>query len=364
MDQRLCPAWTGEWVVFDASVSVKLSFVPFEGQVFGLDVAVSRGQKNGRSAAPRGADWEGRRPMSLRDSSVYIRLSSYQDWVHGAEIVELLSQLDEWNQGPFELFCDELRRGRPKAVTGPLLLDAVHSLVGGGLHQIVRFRLSKSKGRPVRSVTFAAGAHPYSGVFVSQLDVRVERDWVERNGEAAARKLERTLRTWVPLLRPFQAHVHDTDDNSVQNIGSTGLLERGYGVKVDSVDLASNPGRERVLGEKRFCVNWLTLLGPALIDALGYDTIKGAPCEVIALSADSDRERPKTSDPRRAFWRSEGPRAPLAEARRAAAGFRGVSAAPTGGRRSPWHGRARGGQPTQPGLLAKEGLSAAAQRCR
>ena len=213
----------------------------------------------------------------LREDTIYLRLSTHHDVVDDATFLEVLEILDEWNRHPFDTFTDITLRGRPRPVTPELLLEALHSRVGGGLHQILRFRFHAAEG-PVASYELMAGGHPYTGVFHTAIDIRVRGDWVRRNPEMGPRLLRRRFVELARLTHPFQGHVHDSDDNSIQNAGDAGLLRRGFGVEVEGpIDLAQNPGRELSRGEFRYAVNWLTLFGPALLDRVCLDAVRSIP---------------------------------------------------------------------------------------
>lgn len=250
--------------------------------------------------------------MTLREETFYLRLSTYQDLIDDATHLELLERLQELNHGPFQHYQDVLARGRPKPVTGELLMERLHRMVGEGLHQVARFRLWSQGAPVVRSFELNAHAHPYSGRFVTQVDIRLERSWLARNRRPALERTSRLFEELVQMTTPFQGHVHDTDDNSIQNIGQASLLRNGYGLEVqDDVELASNPGREISRGELRYCVNWLTALGPELIERLGgAGVVETAPASTVrALDVDwearpvlrgtlADRDRDDRPEPR------------------------------------------------------------------
>jgi len=214
----------------------------------------------------------------LKEDSIYLKLSTTHDLVYDATHVLLLDQLDDWNTGAFETFQDLAISSRPRPLTLDLLMEKLHSPVGVNIHQPLRFKMWRGRGTPVRSLEFHAGAHPYTGIFHTQVDIRIERDWVARNPEAAPRILERRFKDLARLIHPFQGHVHDTDDNSIQNIGNPRLIKRGFDVDVQGpIALEDNPGRELSRGEFRYCVNWLTLFGPEMLKNLGQERVETAP---------------------------------------------------------------------------------------
>lgn len=229
----------------------------------------------------------------LADHSVYLRLSTYHDLIYDGTHALILDMLDEWSGGAFEHFQDLAVRGRPREVTAELLMEKVHGLVGEGIHQTSRWRMWREAGSPVRSFEFNAGAHPYTGVFHTTIDIRLERSWFERNPEAAPRVCLRRFKRLAALTHPFQGHVHDTDDNSTQNIDNPALLRRGFGLEVEGpVALEDNPGRELSRGEFRYVINWLTLIGPALLERFPPEALLSAPAtEVTELEIDPSSRR-------------------------------------------------------------------------
>jgi hypothetical protein len=226
----------------------------------------------------------------LRDDSIYLKLSTEHDLLHDATFLEMLEILQALNQGIFEQFQDLMIRGRPRAVTPALLLEELHRRVGAGLHQAARVRLSNGPEAIVRACELHAGAHPYAGRFVTQLDVRLSRGWFVRNPAHAPRIARRRLIELAALSHPFQGHAHDTDDNAMQNVDSAALLRRGFGVEPpEPFDPADNPGRERSRGAYRYVVNWLTLIGPGLLEHLGEERVQSAPADrVERLEMDPD----------------------------------------------------------------------------
>lgn len=230
--------------------------------------------------------------MKLRENSLYMRFSTHHDVVDDATHVELLERLQEWNGRPFALYQNLGDKGRPRELTAQLLLDELHSRVGEGLHGKLRFRVWSETGTPIRSFEFNAGAHPYSGRFVTMVDIRYEREWMERNRKISPDNFVERFEEVASLLHPFQGHAHDTDDNSIQNIGSASLLRRGYGLEVtEPIDLASNPGREVSRAGHRYVVNWLTLFGPEMVEHLGPQRFEDLPGELRELDIDPNARK-------------------------------------------------------------------------
>lgn len=229
----------------------------------------------------------------LKEDTVYLRLTTYHDLVHDATHLMVLELLDEWNRAPFTHYQDLTMRGRPRPLDAQLLVEKLHAPTGRGIHQELRFKLWRETGGPVRSLEFNAGGHPYTGAYHTHLDIRVEKDWFVRNPEVAPRVFTRHFKRLAQMTHPFQAHAHDTDDNSIQNIGNPALLRRGFGLDVEGpIDLAENPGRELSRGEFRYVVNWLTLFGPTLLSQLGPEIVESVPVGTLeALDIDAQARR-------------------------------------------------------------------------
>ncbi len=220
----------------------------------------------------------------LREHTIYLKFSTFHDLVYDATFLEILELLHTWNHGPFAHYQNLEIRSKPRPVTPGLLLEKLHGLVGQGVHRKMRFKLwnDPKAGGPVRSFELNAGAHPYTGMFQTLLDIRVERDWFVRNPEQAPRVCRKRFDTIAALTHPFQAHAHDTDDNAIQNIDNPGLLRRGFGLEVtEPISLEHNPGREISRGAWRYAINWLTLFGPELANHLGQHQIESLPGEII-----------------------------------------------------------------------------------
>lgn len=227
----------------------------------------------------------------LREDTIYLKFSTYHGLMHDATFLEVLELLHTWARRPFAWLQEVEHRGRPRPLTPDLMMSALHRRVGQGIHQAARLKLWNEPGCPVRSCEILAGGHPYSGAFHTQLEIRLERAWAQQQPQRAAQVIKRRFIDLARLLHPFQGHAHDTDDNSIQNIDKPGLLRRGFGLEdvPDTIDLAANPGRELSRREYRYVVNWLTLVGPGLLDHLGPQVVQSAPAtSVERLDIDPD----------------------------------------------------------------------------
>jgi len=208
--------------------------------------------------------------MQLREHSVYYRASTYEDLLDNAKILAIVDELEallgDWFGASQDLGRARQRPGLPRA--GRVVLE---ESCGRGLHLGTRVKLL---GGPPEAPTngpsleLNAGGHPYSGRFVTSLDLRVpssrfeELDFLEQ--------YVRWVESSAASVAPFMAHCHDTDDTAIQNLGSRALLRSGFGIEVEEeVDLLSNPGLEVSRGEFRYLASWLMIIGEPMIEQLG-----------------------------------------------------------------------------------------------
>lgn len=200
--------------------------------------------------------------MRLRENAVHLKLSTYADVLDSGGHLAFVSELEAATGGTLTRFRDLSGPRLPEYAMeerGRAMLSA-HE--GAGFHQTARFRLSADDG-PLRSLELTAGLHPYSGVYTTQFDVRIDASWADRNAETLVEML-----TWcVARFEPLTAQVHDVDDDAMQNIDNPRLLELGYGV-TGSTALEDRPGREAVRGQFRLCIAWLTYFGAEALDLL------------------------------------------------------------------------------------------------
>lgn len=198
--------------------------------------------------------------MRLKENAIYLKLVSRQDAINEGLYLKAIAELEEFAGASFETFQDLKGTRLPARTIGADLHYDVFE--GIGFHPTVRFVLSGPS--VVRSVEFNAGLHPYSGVYVVNVDVRFDSDAVATRGPELLRLADKWATTW----RPLTLHVHDVDDDSIQNIDNPRLLELGYGITA-STELADRPGREASRGQFRFTVNWVSYFGDEALRLLG-----------------------------------------------------------------------------------------------
>ena len=201
--------------------------------------------------------------MRLREHAIYLKLVSRRDGLNEGLFVETLDDLSSLGGG-FDNYSDLSATRLPERRIVPDTAPPYADLVGVGFHPTARFAVTGPG--PVRRVEFNGGLHPYSGVYVVQVDARIDASTAAENPRAVLRLARRAVELWDPLT----LHVHDVDDDAIQNIDNPRLLQLGYGVD-GPVDLEARPGREASRGQFRFAVNWVTYLGAealTLLDAV------------------------------------------------------------------------------------------------
>lgn len=202
--------------------------------------------------------------MRLRERTVYLKLLVVGDLLDGGEYLRLVRRVEDEVGARFATYRDLVAARAPALPLDGSGAEHLDGWVGGGWNQRARFRL---EGEGVaRTFELNATSHPYTGRFVTQIDVRVANEHFEDAARVAS--WVAFVRETVRRLAPVWAHSHETDDNAIQNCTSARLLELGYGVHVDAVDMAANPGREQSRAEMRYCANWLTWMGPELVERL------------------------------------------------------------------------------------------------
>lgn len=217
--------------------------------------------------------------MRLREDNVCIRFSTYEDVLDGGGHLEIVQALERLAEERFSAFRDLTQTRAPwRPLDGDLAPLRAH--IGAGFHQTARFRLEAEHGA-LGPLELNAGLHPYSGVYVTQVDARL--------GGALARERVADLRalavSWIEAFTPITLQVNDADDDAVQNIDMPRLAELGYGVSVPP-EPEGRPGREAVRGQYRFVPSWLGYLGSDALDLLGtrdaLATLPDIECQDVA----------------------------------------------------------------------------------
>lgn len=199
--------------------------------------------------------------MRLRENAVYIRLATTHDLHDDGSCATIVRDVEGALGHRFATWRDLAAVRAPAIDFDIVRAEEIDALSGGGLFRRLRFRLESQSGD---SLEWNAGTHPYSGVYVTQIDARLRYDSLEDDASA---RLDTLARRWIAITRPLWAHVHDVDDNAIQNASSETMLRLGFGV--DPATLGDDrPGREVSRGEFRYAVNWRTFVSAALIERI------------------------------------------------------------------------------------------------
>lgn len=202
--------------------------------------------------------------MRLRERTVYLKLLVVGDLLDGGEYLRFVHRAENELGASFMSFRDLVATRAPAYPLDEGGAARLEAFAGGGWNQRARFRL-EGEGA-ARSLELNATSHPYTGRYVTQVDLRAANEHFE-DPDAVERWVE-MVRETIRELNPVWAHSHETDDNAIQNCHSARMLALGYGVSVDDVDVTTNPGREQSRAEMRYCANWLTWMGPELVERL------------------------------------------------------------------------------------------------
>ena len=202
--------------------------------------------------------------MRMREYQVFFRWMCGRDIVNDGSLVSLVDELESLMERPFARWRALGRPAQELDWTVGARLQTLDSTVGAGRNQELRMRLTAGENcAGVVSLEVQAQMHPYTGRYVTTVDLRVHRD-VLVDDEVLGAWGER-FAAWVEDGDAIWAHAHDADDDAIQNVFDPNLLRLGYGVELaEGTDLMQNPGREVSRGEFRYVVNWLTWFGPEM----------------------------------------------------------------------------------------------------
>lgn len=211
--------------------------------------------------------------MRMREYQVFLRWTFSRDLVNDGTLVDWVDTLEEKMQQPFVQWLPFGRATQPLRWDANARLEQLDGRIGQGLNQELRMRLIAAPNPAgIVHLDVHANMHPYTGRYVVTCELRVENDRVQSAEEVEG--WADILQRWAEQGEALSGHMHEADDDAIQNVGSPGVLKLGYGVEVESVDLASNPGRETSRGEHRYVVNWLTFYGKEMMDALGWPALE------------------------------------------------------------------------------------------
>lgn len=199
--------------------------------------------------------------MRLRENAVQIRLATPRDLHDAGQCAAIVAEVEELAGARFSTWRDLVSVRAPEMDFDTVRIEEIDALRGGGLYRRLRFRLA---GEPGTSLEWNAGTHPYSGVWLTQIDARIA---YRQLGTEGAERIDALVRRWVAEHAPLWAYAHDADDNAIQNATSDAIVRLGFGVEPDSLG-TDRPGREVNRGEFRYVVNWRTFLSAALLERI------------------------------------------------------------------------------------------------
>lgn len=209
--------------------------------------------------------------MRMREHQVFFRWMCGRDVVNDGTLADWLDEVEALIGAPFATWRQLGRPAQTLPWELPARFEQVDSRIGAGANQELRIRWEAAANPAgIASFEVQASMHPYTGRFVTRLDLRVQRDALSDPSalEAWVVRFER----WVGNSAALWAHAHDADDDAMQNIFDPGLLKLGYGVEVEAgTDLSQNAGREVSRGEFRYAINWMTRFGAEMAQELRLD---------------------------------------------------------------------------------------------
>jgi hypothetical protein len=206
--------------------------------------------------------------LNLLEHTVYLRLSSAADLLNDGRILAAIDTLSQTLQTPFSFTQDLGSHRRDLPLSPSPGLSPLFTLQNRGIHPTTKLKiLSTASPENTPHIELTAGIHPYSGKYRVSLDLRLQKSWFAQQDAPA--RFAQMVQNLVLICDPFVVHAHDTDDNTVQNISDPGLLKRAFSANTDdTLPLAERPGREINLGEMRYAVNWITVLGAEQVQTL------------------------------------------------------------------------------------------------
>lgn len=220
--------------------------------------------------------------MRLREPSFFIKLSTHTDVADDGTILALLDSLEDLAGLRWDTSLDLLERDARVRRWAEVAHELSIEWLGQGTNRRLRRRwnAAESVGGFQEWLEVNAASHPYSGVFVTQIELRLAR---ERFADPAfPSRFVAWADTWCAKLAPVDAHAHETDDHAIQNCALPALLHAGFGVDPESLG-EDRPGREVSRGEYRYCATWWSFTGAPVLERLGHPDLAGLPGEVLRM---------------------------------------------------------------------------------
>ncbi len=217
--------------------------------------------------------------MRLREPSFFIKLSSHADLLDTGTIFGLLQSIEELADLNWDSTLDLLERDARSRRWADVADVLSSEWLGQGTNRRFRRRwmAATAVGGFLEWLEVNASSHPYSGVFVTQIELRLAR---ERFLDVAfPQRFVSWADRWCIELAPVDAHAHETDDHAIQNCSLPALLGAGFGVDAESLG-EDRPGREVSRGEYRYCATWWSFLGEPVLERLSQPNLEHLPGDV------------------------------------------------------------------------------------
>lgn len=218
--------------------------------------------------------------MRLREPSVFMKLSTHADVLDNGAIFQLLESISALTGLLWETSIDLLERDARVRSWSDVAEMLSFEWVGQGTNRRFRRRWTApaAEGKFGEWLEVHASSHPYSGVFVTQIELRLAR---ERFGDHQfTSRFVAWADGWCSRLAPIDAHAHETDDHAIQNCALPALLSAGFGINADSLG-EDRPGREVSRGECRYCATWWSFAGAQVLERLGQPDLTQLPGDVL-----------------------------------------------------------------------------------
>jgi hypothetical protein len=204
--------------------------------------------------------------MRLRTNQVFMRFSWAGNVLARDGHFELIEEAEELVGSDFDLIANIARQTGYRERTFEREAEWIPTFPDDEAHPILHVGLKREGDEPAEQMSIFAGPHPYTGRYVVQYELLLDRERFE--DDAFTERCVELFKDYASKWDPICGHMHDADDNSIQNTASASMLKLGFGVEVDEVNLAENPGREVSRGEFRFAVNWLSFFGEEMVARL------------------------------------------------------------------------------------------------
>lgn len=211
--------------------------------------------------------------MSMREHQVFLKWTCARDILDDGTLITWIDTLEDAMHQAFETWKPLGKPGKANPWTIEARLEHLDGLVGGGINQELRIRLTAGDNDAgVEYINIQAGLHPYTGRYVTACELRFRREVFA--DKPTLERWSKTLQRWAKEGEALSAQLHDADDDAIQNVSNAGVLRLGYGIDVESVDVSKNPGRETSRGEYRYVVNWLSFYSQEMCNALGNPDVQ------------------------------------------------------------------------------------------